>query len=218
MLRYLVRLTPPFGTNPFTETFGAQLRAGREAVRRDIEKGFEPINQLEMFTAPTSRTGIELRRLVRQGRLVEASELARRVGIRTGGFIDTVDSDSHKRLRNRRGRVTTRNPFIVTRSASVGQRIRRVQQRVGFAKAGWMATARRLRLSLPQWISRNSTPGLCTETGVGTPRYTITMENRVRFGMRFETSIVPAALRRLQGSINRQYTAILNRRHARRRG
>lgn len=219
LLKYLVRLTPPFGTNPFTETFGMQLKAGREAIKNDLESGFLPIRTFEIANDPDSKLGNSFKRLVRQGRLAEASDLARKANFRIAGFIEQLDAEAHKRLRTARGRVIRRMPFIVTKSASVGQRIRKVQQRVGFAKAGWMAAVNKLKLAgIPQWIKRHTTPGSCTETGVGTPRYTITMHNRVKYGLRFETSIVPAALRKLQGSINAQYTRLLNLRHARRRG
>lgn len=223
LVGYLIRLTPPFGypPNPRKENFGNQLKWGREAIRREVLSGFQRIDSVEMIKNPMSATGKSLKKLVNQGRLVEASEVLKRTGFRIAGIIPTVSADAHRRLMNRRGKITTkgRSPLLVVKSASVNQRIASVQRRVGYAKAGWMAAVNKLKVAkIPKWISKHSTPGTCIETGAGTTRYSITMHNRVKFGLRFTTSIVPTALKFLQGSINAQYTRLLNLRHARRRG
>lgn len=218
LLKYLVRLTPPFGypPNPRTETFGNQLRAGREAVKRDIEKGFQRSNTIELIRNPTGGAGKSMQKLIRSGRLVEAAELARKLGINTAGFIDAVDASKHKRLRNWKGRVTAETAFVAIKSASVNQRIKAAQAHVGLAKAGWMAAARGLRMSFPKWIERHSTPGIWRPRGEGTPTFLITMGNSVKFGNRFTTSIVPQALGYLKGSVEAQYTKLINMRHKRR--
>lgn len=219
LLKYLVRLTPPSGGHAFTETFGTQKKAGEQAVRGDITKGFESLNKLAMMRTPTGRLGRRLKQVIRDGRPALASHILRNAGgiIRSSGIIDEVTPHIHHRLRNRRGRITTDDPFLVIKQSSITQRIKNVQKRVGYAKAGWGEAMKGLRVfsKYPKWITQHNTPGTFMESGVFSLKYTIRMQNRVKYGLRFYTSIVPAALRKLKGSVEAQFVALINRRHKR---
>lgn len=162
-----IRLTPPVGKNPFSETPGAALEVGREAIKRDIERVFVPAEILEMIgpqASPASDVGKAFWRAARRGRMDEANKILKANGLEYAAVTRTVDPAFHKRQRRRvNGRVMrTPQRHLVTNAGRIQTYIREVQKKIGFARSGWKEAAINLKVRprhFPAWASRHSGRG-----------------------------------------------------------
>ena len=165
LLDDMVRMTPPFrgGGGVTKQAFNQQRKVGESAVRGDIGRVFVPAEDLGFFRASSDAKvqswGKYLRKYAREGRLSAAQKILDLAKL-PNKLVTVARPYLHKRERDNRGRVNRRNRrTIVLNKKSVQDYTREIVSHVGRAKAGWKHAASELKLFLPNWIRRHSTPG-----------------------------------------------------------
>jgi hypothetical protein len=196
IVRDLLKSTPPHGTRPLTESFGFQRRKGQLTADRDVARLYQPLTSIRAVMAPEPRGSVKpsrrdfLKHLAEAGKWTELSE----------ALFDMRVTDDHAPIQ---GTLTfeeyrsTWNLFRGKRSGSVsakrarkvlvwdGGALKLVREkiglRIGWAKAGWMASVRKLAVKgVPTWISRHPAPGGCVVQDAG-GEYSITLTNSVSY-------------------------------------
>jgi hypothetical protein len=140
----LIRETPPFGLGQDGK------KMGENAVENDIKK---------IYTGMTSASHTKWKKKFPN---VRTSGKGRKL------FEDQVDRSFHQEFRDRRGRVKRKGTRLLTfgtlkfsdkvhvNKSQLSSYIKQVQKKVGEAKAGWMAAARRFGSNrIPAWVSRH---------------------------------------------------------------
>lgn len=127
---------------------------GRKAVARDIQRAVTPLR-------PAGFTSTEIRKLIRKGDHAALEVIFSRFkGGQFAGFkVLPFSPDLHRSKRDSRGRVTKSAKVATTDAAEVRDYIRQVQNHVGRAKGGWVATVTRLGGSVPEWLLRQAETG-----------------------------------------------------------
>lgn len=197
----VIQRTPPFVSMSGLESFAVQRRAGEEAVKRDVERAFAPVDTLpEKFTrSPRLKRQME--------RAIEARDIDRVRGlfvvakIPSSSLVQAPTEALHNSVRDRRGRVRrSRTSYYVMDGRALQRFVRQKQKLVGRAKAGWVAGARALQVrGLPQWIQRHPEQGIVIDqlrTDWSADPY-ITLRNTVSYIDTLERNVqmVPQALR-----------------------
>jgi len=206
-----VKLTPPFGGAPSSESFNTQRKIGQNAIKGDILGGrkigggsqksrgiFFDIGDIEIET----KTGYKISKkggeqsfqklfVTKRGEVYGCEKTDY---IPRAGFSDM--RPRHQAARSKiTGRVFTagssdrtigRTRFVdrlVTSTAAINQYLKWVYGRVGGAKHGWFAAIQQLGIKgIPQWIRDQDTPkGMCSITGEGTSQVSVTFENTVPY-------------------------------------
>jgi len=153
----VIHLTPPFGPTPTVESYNAQRKIGERAVAGDFSKAFGTLKELEILKS-TEKVGVSLRRLLRTD-LSALETVLRRMKVIGPNVkvIHKATAADHKKLRDKRGRVRRGIiPIYVVDKQSVRKLLKLAQDRVGWAKAGWLAAANGLGVKLPAWITRHT--------------------------------------------------------------
>lgn len=149
-------------TQPWGMTL-AEKKLGEAAVARDVGNVF--ISAQSMY----QRLLIENEKLARRWyKLVQGGGYAQALRLlqdfskdpfRNTPVIDQLDPELHQRARNSsRGRVSRHRPAaILPQGKQIKEYIKTVQQRVGFAKAGWITAGSQLGAiaKVPAWITRH---------------------------------------------------------------
>lgn len=224
LVRDLIKLTPGFDPKRGiqVQSYGWQKAVSDSAVKHDIRKIFQPIDQSGIYK-DDKRAGKRLRELLtgvkRSARAIagglggaKGGRAASRIGnnkeaiaaifkAATGRnflVIDKATRQLHITNRGKRGRTKTPNgnPYLVIDGRSVAALTRETLTHVGRGKAGWATAAAKLGgPQLPAWISRHSTPGGFIDERKAYPAPSITVINSVPYRRDFETTrIVQAAL------------------------
>lgn len=182
--------TPPFqmasgGKSILTQGWATQKKAGLLAVQGDINRVYSTLKTLKIASSQQPHLRAVQKQLAKytsRGNIPKIEAILRRFGINTP-VIKEADPLLHKKARNSRGRIgSSRARVIVLRPASIKRYIKKVQQRVGYTKAGWMAALRHLGTppGVPIWVTRHSTPGSISDnTDKGSGIQSIKVENRV---------------------------------------
>lgn len=127
-----------------------------------------------------------------------------------GGVVKLdVDPSLHRRRLTRYGRIAgQRLSQIVWAAKSLRDYVRKIQEHVGWAKAGWAATAQLVGQALPSFVRRHAgkAPSQVSETPA--PSHSITMINRSSAIPNYQ-AMVNAALRRRQASLISEARRIL---------
>lgn len=209
LVKDLIRATPPFGGNAFSESFNAQRRVGMEAVERDIRSVFTSLrefvgrlhdqdlaNALSMAGGLGSMNKTRRNRGWRSGVDMQALEaIFRNMGM-DGRIIRDVKPELHEQARNQRGRVGKRSKsYIVVDEGSIKRYIKLKQSHIGKAKAGWMKAAIGLAVSgIPRWIRDHLAPGVFTDKSNGILEQSITVGNLVSYAADFSERPFRAAI------------------------
>lgn len=165
----LMKTFPPMLSVSGKDAFGQQRRLGNAAVERDIGKVYvglgTVVEEVKRATAEDDAGAARgFAKMVRQGRVAEARELLRRVGLAkyAGLEMGRFDAGHHAGSRNRLGRVSRRRQAqVVVDVASLKRYIRERKQRLGILKSGWLAGYRAAggKGSVPRWISEHGRTG-----------------------------------------------------------
>lgn len=174
LVQDLVKLTPPFGPSPNSESFSAQRKVGEKAVERDLTRTFTAIDPDKIHN-PKIRERIKA--LTRKGDVQAIQDLLKQCRIPAAGVILEMTTAQHQARRDGRGRVKRGKRLWIVRERSFGRFLREKKKHVGQSKAGWAAAAAALGLKLPAWITRHGTGGgSFVETKGNMPK--IRIENR----------------------------------------
>lgn len=145
LMDLVVRLTPP-----------NSLSQGRKAVARDIYRTMRPFD-------PRGKTE-GIREIVAKKDTAAYNLVAARItsGPMAGTTAVHFSPEYHKQARNRYGRVGRDMKRVVLGSdvPILKRYVRQVQDRVGFAKAGWLAALRLVGGKVaPAWVERHGAAG-----------------------------------------------------------
>jgi hypothetical protein len=207
-VRDVVKLTPPTGNAPFTESFAAQRQAGLKAVEQDIRHAFVEIQELNIADKKLEQN---LKDYARREEITKIQTVLKRLKLK-GTVIEAPTEAIHNKLRNRRGRVS-RARNLVLRRGTVKPFIKMKQALVGTAKSGWAKACAALGVSLPAWIREKSGPGVYDARLTG-PAPQITVGDTVGYiqeaGARL--TVIQRALNRRAESMRNQIDKVMGRR------
>ncbi|MBK8037693.1 MAG: hypothetical protein IPK22_11240 [Verrucomicrobiaceae bacterium] len=149
-------------TQPWGMTL-AEKKLGEAAVARDVGNVF--ISAQAMYKRlfdEDEKLAKQWYKLVKGGGYARALRLLQdqsKDAFRNTPVIDQLDPELHQRSRtSSRGRVSRHRPAaIIPEAKQIRQYIKVVQQRVGFAKAGWITAGSQLGniAKVPAWITRH---------------------------------------------------------------
>ena len=190
----VVKMTPPFGTAPTTESLNAQRKVGQKAVERDVRRTFITLDFTKIREA---RIRKQLEKLARKNDLEGVKRLLRACRFPVREVLREASMDAHQAQRDRRGRVQ-RSKFIwVLKDRGTRRVIRERKSHVGKAKSGWAKAARGLGVHLTGWISKHSGAGVFVDRTKDPRQPMIRVGNNVRFiqGTGAQLKIVNRALK-----------------------
>ena len=204
-----MRLTPPFpsegqgGSKALTSKWPEHLRAGKEAIARDIRQVFRPASNWTQLSRGKGRDNRanQAAKLARSGDLDGIKALFKSGRIkRVVALANAADASQHKAKRNRRGHVSPSFRGILVHTGRVptfqARRLDRLERygglpalfrsaakSIGFAKAGWLKAAQQLGVAkrVPAWVRRHSSaPGIYRPEGKDLVR-AVTVGNAVPY-------------------------------------
>lgn len=152
----VVKFTPPFGSAPSTESFGAQRKVGEAAVERDIKRVF---TWLDLSKINSEGVRKRLEELARAGDVDGIKDVLKGCRIPVNTVLLEVNERVHDFARGSRGRVQKWKRIWVVRSRGIAAYIRKKKADVGKSKAGWVAAAQKFGVKLPSWITRHGAGG-----------------------------------------------------------
>lgn len=174
--RDAIRMTPPFGRTPLTESFSVQRDVGEKATDRDVRRGFRAIDSLGRYkggkgsrsTKDNEALRKRLDKLIRANNWLLLDVVLKEMRMRwVAGVIKAPSAEIHNRMRNARGRVSkAQGNYFVPKQSAVERFAKEKQRTEGRMKAGWMWVVnglnaiRTAKVKIPNWISRHtSEPG-----------------------------------------------------------
>jgi hypothetical protein len=178
-----MKLTPPFGGAPSSESWGVQKKAGEKAVENDLRKIFVKLGDLDVVqSSKPGSIGAALRRAAKDGDASLVVKLLGKIRIDAAGFSLTPRESDHLAKRTKYGRARKGGGTYFV-NGGIEAFVKATQKRVGKAKHGWQASASALGIKgIPRWIAGQQGPsGAVTITGDGTPRFSVTFENTVPY-------------------------------------
>lgn len=154
LIRKVMDFTPPFKAKG--QRGLSDLAVGRAAVAYDIYKVMKPFN-------PATRTKA-LERIVERKDIAAFNALAARSTnpYMAGKTAVAFDPTLHLSARNARGRVEGRDRGRYVLGSDVGllkQYVAKVQNRVGYAKSGWLKALLLVGGEAPGYVSKQGTGG-----------------------------------------------------------
>lgn len=178
LVRDLIKLTPPTGNAPFTESFGKQRKFGMGAIIQDLlggknNKGWKTHSHAGIFIVVDNRflknkQGATTTRLW----VTKSGDV---YGVENKDFLPWASVKEmkarHSQYRMANGRVSGaggqdreigRWKFIdkmVVSKTSFRAYKEFVFDKLGIAKAGWMAAAKAVGFNPPYWISKHTVQG-----------------------------------------------------------
>ena len=215
LTRDLLRMTPPFGGHPITESWNAQRRIGEAEVARDVGRVFRPISTFSILAHPKNLPlAMALQRLVQSKDLAGIQTLLERLGFQIK-VVNQPDAGLHKAARRGRGRVPkSHRPVLVLDERALKRFVSQLVGDVGKTKSGWLAAADALGVKgVPNWIRRHAGQvqgSVRIEKQPGS--FSITIGNLVGWSSDFShLSIVQSALTHRARAMQLQAEAILQR-------
>jgi hypothetical protein len=174
----LVKLTPPFGSAPSTESFNAQRKVGENAVERDVKRVFHIV---DLDSIRSDRLRDRLRELVRKQDLAGIKAALKDAKIKVNDVVREASADIHEKFRDSRGRVQRPKWIWVASDRSLKRYLKAAKAMVGKAKAGWAAGAQALGVRLPNWITRHGSGGGSVQIDRNPQSPQITIRNAVPY-------------------------------------
>lgn len=124
---------------------------GRKAVARDIRNAVTPIN-------PASFDSPSIKALFRKKDYIGLTRVFQSIGTGplAGATVTAFREDLHTSQRNRRGQVPIRRQikFATPDVGAFNQYVRKVQDRVGMARGGWIKSVLNLGGRAVNWVSK----------------------------------------------------------------
>lgn len=144
------KITPPHtGSMSPGESWGAQKKAGANAIRRDIGKVYTTLGSVaKQIKEKDEGAAKGFRSEVRKGNIREAQRILYAVGMGAHATreIGLFDPSLHDLRRDRRGRVSRRGRTqMVTDTAALNRYIGAELAKSGALKKGWYLAGRRLQ-------------------------------------------------------------------------
>ncbi len=176
-------------TQPWGMDKAAHL-VGKSAVARDIGKVFLSAQVLyKQLLEEDKKLAKQWYKILKAGGYPQALRLLQdnsRNPNRNTPVIDQLDPDLHQRYRNSRGRVNRhRAVAIIPDKKQITRYITQIQERVGFAKAGWITAGSQLGsiAKVPAWITkhRGKAPGHAEDMSQRKPDPFCTLTNEVNY-------------------------------------
>ena len=211
LVQDLILATPPFSKNTINGPLQAQRRVGQKAVEFDIRSLFQPLPRADTIAAGDKKAAFVIRRYLRKNEFDKLSVMLNRLGVRNRGVILEATPGIHSKFRDAKGRTPNKGGhFLVVKSRSIAALLRTMKGHVGKLKSGWMTAARVLKASAPNWISDRGTPGAIQDDSKKWHNPSITVSNNSKFGPKVEFKIVEFALKKREGSMQKQLEALVN--------
>lgn len=179
-----VKLTPPFGGAPSSESFNAQRQVGYRSVENDLNKLFKDIDELDVIrNAQPKAVGSRIEKYARQGNSQAVVKMLNSIKIKAVEFAHIPTKELHLLYRTAYGKTRDLRGASIFIKTGLPAYIRSVKKRVGGAKHGWATAVSKLGIkAIPAWIKNQNTPsGSCDIRGEGTERMEITFENNVPY-------------------------------------
>lgn len=163
-----IKMTPPFGKAPITESFSEQKRIGERAVTNQVKRAFQPIKELDIYKRKDTRKLLD--RYMRSRDLDAIELILRGFRLNFRGVVLEPTEDALRQVRGRRGRVSRGATFKTINSPNrlIAQKFRNV----GIAKRGWVKAFNALttptyRVKLPAWLDsgRGTGTGIFSQSG-----------------------------------------------------
>ena len=179
-----VKLTPPFGGAPSSESFNEQRKSGNRAVENDLRKLFKDIDELQIVKdAEKKSVGWRLMKLAKKGDSQAIVKFLNSIKIKAVDFAKAPDRESHLLYRTKYGKTRDLRGASFFVLGGLEKYIKSVQARVGTAKHGWLAAINALGIkAIPAWIRNQSGyVGRCKIEGEGTDKFSVTFENTVPY-------------------------------------
>lgn len=197
LLRQVIRHTPP-----------QTQKQGEDAAERSVKQAVRPLIE-------STWRNQRIRKMIRERRDAELETTLRSLPNQPrwmkGLAVIPFQPQAHIRQRDRRGRVQKQRPFATTQTDIQAQYIQTIRRRVGWALAGWNASAKALRVSVSgkSFAKRHGTTGgahfeVSSASGV----LTISMENRNIKQPNFDRKVADAMRIRAK-NINKNIDRIL---------
>jgi hypothetical protein len=209
-----MKLTPPFGGAPSSETWGTQKKSGERAVENDLRQIFVKLGDLDAVKMhKTNGVGAALKLYASKGDANAVVKILHNIKINAAGFSIEPRQGDHlaKRTKYGRARKSGGTYFV---DGGLEAYIKTTQKRVGKAKHGWMAAAAALGIKgIPRWIAGQQGPsGDVTITGVGTARFSVVFENTVPYiqSKGADLKIVREAFKSTQVRLDKEVQKILD--------
>ena len=203
MLRDLVNLTPPRTVGATNSDFArvapqSQRKQGMEAIEKDINRLFQPLDKIEAIYNPTTKRFADVvERALEEEDFEGLADILYSTEILPfkPKIISEADPSIHRQFRVKStGHVSrsVRNPWLVVDGKSIDSLKKKLKDRVGYAKSGWMRSLTALGMQTPRWISKGG-PGKFKPEG-GLTKYYLTMGNEVPYMGRRAGGIVGEAI------------------------
>ncbi len=131
---------------------------GRLAVKRDLLRAFRPLDPRK-FEESGTPTGKRIAALIRSRDIGALNALfARMKGAMAGLRVLPLSNmqSAHRRLQNARGNIGRSAPGYPVLPQDFAGYLKSVQDRVGWAKAGWLRAAQAVGFSLPSYVTRHA--------------------------------------------------------------
>jgi hypothetical protein len=157
LAKQIVGFTPP-----------KSLAQGRKAVARDIQRAATPFDASK-FTQPKMRERIDA--LAKDGNYDALNAILKNIkGNMAKWRVAPFHPDLHRKARVSRGRVLSTKKIFVTQARALAAYIKKMQDRVGLRKSGWLPALLALGGKAPAWVARHlgHAPGTARVTLVGT--------------------------------------------------
>jgi len=171
LVRDCIKLTPPTtgGAGILKENLKKQEQSGKNAIVRDIRRIVKDVKDLDMYKNEKVKSWLNRAFKNHDWKLVLDI-----VGGGEGAGMQVPDN-IHEQYRNKRGRVQRVVPKFWIKDTPARKKLltyaKKVFERIGKAKAGWLPAARRLKLAKRHYIkfiSRHSGKGMVSDNTKGT--------------------------------------------------
>jgi hypothetical protein len=184
--RDAMRLTPPFGKNPFKESFGSQKKLGDEAVAKDVSLAFKPLSQYRIvgreWHFEHGNLGVQIQKAVKKKDFVLAEALLEKIGLKPLAIIRDASLTLHQNKGGRKHRF--KGPaYRVANERSITRLRKELQSQVGEAKAGWVKAIRMFERAekVPRWIARHGERGGVVDEHPSTDKPSVTVGNSIAY-------------------------------------
>jgi hypothetical protein len=180
LVRNVVSFTPPTGNAPQSEGPAVQKKAGQLAIKYDILKRFKPLPKTIKGSKGWQGSIVKL---IRNGRLDEASNLLNKIGYPHETIIQELTEQLlDKQYRDKRGRVRDGRTIFVAKKTSINKIIKIKQKKVGFAKSGWKQAVSKFKAKrIPKWAMALGGKGFARSKILGPTSWEIIFGNKVAY-------------------------------------
>ena len=171
LVRDCIKLTPPTtgGAGILKENLKKQEQSGKNAILRDIRRIVKDVKDLDMYKNEKVKSWLN-----RAFKNHDWNLVLDIVGGGDGAGMQ-VPEKIHEQYRNKRGRMQRVVPKFWIKDTPARKKLltyaKKVFERVGKAKAGWLPAARRLKLAKRHYIkfiSRHNGKGMVADNTKGT--------------------------------------------------